>query len=389
MNLLGEVRSVVDRLREAETLAERLNDDRRRGRVGAAMTNVHALLGEFDDALVAGTRALEIGVRIGDPRIRIVAATYLAQTHYYRGDFARTVELTTENLAALPADWVSEYFGVATIPMPVYNRLWLVYSLVELGRFAEATQYSAEVIRLAEPTKMPFAVGEARISAGYIPLRKGDWTKARSLIEPAIAVLRTGNVSLNLPGALATSAWVLAQLGEQSEALTRLRESEQLLERQAARGLVNYHHMGRAALRLDMLDEARSLGERAVKHSPFRHGVVANALHLIGDVATHPDRFEAERGETHYRQALALAEPRGMRPLIAHCHLGLGKLYRRLGKQQEAQDHLATATIMYREMDMRFWLEQAEAEVRELAGHGRASAHLNRVRPWAMMMPLI
>ena len=56
-----------------------------------------------------------------------------------------------------------------------------------------------------------------------------------------------------------------------------------------------------------------------------------------------------------------------MRPLIAHCHLGLGKLYRRTGKPEQAQEHLRTATAMYREMDMRFWLEQAEAEMRELA----------------------
>jgi hypothetical protein len=64
----------------------------------------------------------------------------------------------------------------------------------------------------------------------------------------------------------------------------------------------------------------------------------------------------------HFHQALALAEPRGMRPLVAHCHLGLGKLYRRTGDRQQAREHLITATTMYREMDMRFWLEQAEAE---------------------------
>jgi hypothetical protein len=55
-----------------------------------------------------------------------------------------------------------------------------------------------------------------------------------------------------------------------------------------------------------------------------------------------------------------------MRPLVTHCHLGLGKLDRRLGKRQQAQEHLATATTMYREMDMRFWLEQAETEMKEL-----------------------
>jgi hypothetical protein len=42
--------------------------------------------------------------------------------------------------------------------------------------------------------------------------------------------------------------------------------------------------------------------------------------------------------------------------------LGLGKLYRSTGHHQRAHEHLTTATAMYREMDMRFWLEQAEAE---------------------------
>ena len=85
------------------------------------------------------------------------------------------------------------------------------------------------------------------------------------------------------------------------------------------------------------------------------------------DIAIHPDRFDAENGEAHYRQALVLAEPRGMRPLVAHCHLGLGKLYRRAGKRAQAQEHLSTATTMYREMDMRFWFTQAQTEIAALA----------------------
>jgi hypothetical protein len=56
-----------------------------------------------------------------------------------------------------------------------------------------------------------------------------------------------------------------------------------------------------------------------------------------------------------------------MRPLIAHCHLGLGKLYRRTGKREHAHEHLTTAATMYREMGMTYWLEQSEAEMKELA----------------------
>jgi class 3 adenylate cyclase/tetratricopeptide (TPR) repeat protein len=367
LSQLGEVRRSLERLREAEILAERLNDDRRRGRVCAFMTNTHSQLGELDEALAPGTRALEIAGRLGDLKLRILTTSYLEPAHYYRGEYERVVELATDNLAALPADWLYEYFGNAA-PPSVYDRCWLAMSLAELGRFAEAAEHEAEAIRLAEPTHHPFTVGLAyRGAAGTLHLLKGDWAKARSVIEHGIAVLRAGNVVLLLPSAVASSAWVLAQLGEASKALDRLQEGEQLLERQAASGYVTnlgwgYRALGRACLLLGRLDEARRLGDRAVKSSPRNPGFMADALHLLGDIATHPDRFDAESGETHYRQALAIAGPRGMRPLVAHCHLGLGKLYRRTGKRTESDEHLTTATTMYREMGMRFWLEQAERD---------------------------
>jgi hypothetical protein len=44
-----------------------------------------------------------------------------------------------------------------------------------------------------------------------------------------------------------------------------------------------------------------------------------------------------------------------------------GRLYRRTGKRQQAHEHLNTAATEYGEMDMRFWLAKAEAEMKELA----------------------
>ena len=56
----------------------------------------------------------------------------------------------------------------------------------------------------------------------------------------------------------------------------------------------------------------------------------------------------------------------GLLPLIAHCHFSLGKLYRRTGKQQQAHEHLAAATTMFREMGLTYWREQAEADLEGL-----------------------
>src|SRR5262245_21645581 len=184
-NLLGEVRRSLERLREAETLAAKLNDDRRRGRVYAFMTTTLSHLGELDEALVAGTQALEIAGRLGDLKLRLLTTIYLEQAHYHRCDYERVVELATDNLAALPAAWIYESFGSAT-PISIFDRYWLVRGLAELGRFAEAAQYAAETFRLAEPIHHAYTVGTAHFTAGWLHLLKGDWAQARSLIEHGI-----------------------------------------------------------------------------------------------------------------------------------------------------------------------------------------------------------
>jgi tetratricopeptide (TPR) repeat protein len=362
---LGEGRRFLECLREAEGLAERLGDDYRRGHVSAFMASAYAHFGELDQAVLAGNRTLEIAGRLGDVTLRMVATNALEQAHYYRGDYTRVVELAIDNLAALPAgERINEYF-LDVAPPSINDRYWLMLNLAQLGRFAEATKYESEAIRFAEATQNPSMIAYLHSAAGTLHTIAGDWTTARSLVERGIAAARPANITLLLGQLIATSARVLAQLGEAGEAVNRLREGEQLLDRHAARGYNlawTYQALGRGALQLGLLDEARRLADRTIETSPHHPGFAAHALHLHGDIATHPDRFDAQSGEAYYRQALALAEPRGMRPLIAHCHLGLGKLYQRTQKQEQVREHLTTAIALYRDMDMRFWLEQAQAE---------------------------
>src|SRR6516165_762991 len=224
---------MLEHLREAEALAERLHDDRRRGRACGLMTTVLSTLDELDEALVTGTRAVEIATRAGDSRLRIVTTSCLEQAYYYRGDYEHVVEIATENLATIPTEWAHEYFGLA-VPASVFGRAWLIMSLAELGRFAEAAKYEAEAIRIAEPTKHAHTIGWAHVAASMLHLFNGNWAKAHLLIEHWINIPGTLDVAVLLPWAVASSAWALAQIGEASEALSRVREGEQLLERQAA-----------------------------------------------------------------------------------------------------------------------------------------------------------
>jgi class 3 adenylate cyclase/tetratricopeptide (TPR) repeat protein len=359
---LGEGRQMLDHLREAGALAERLQDDRRRGQVYAVMATVHSSLDELDEALVTGTRALEIAERLGDLGLRIVAAGNLEQAFYYRSEYQRVSEFATDHLAVLPAGEVPEYSGLSVLPS-VFGRAYQILSLAELGLFDEAAKYATEAIQIAEPTQHAHTIGWAYFAASVVHLLRGDWAEAHARIEHWITMLRTGNVADLLAWALAASAWVLAQFGEAREASNRVRESEQLLEQQAERGIAGhcgwaYGAVGRACLLLGRLDEASRLGDRSVQYSRRQTGFTAHALRLFGDIATHPDRFDAASGAAHYREALAIARLHGMRPLVAHCHFGLARLYRRIGETEHVRENLIAATMMYREMEMGFWLTQ-------------------------------
>jgi hypothetical protein len=95
-------------------------------------------------------------------------------------------------------------------------------------------------------------------------------------------------------------------------------------------------------------------------------GHAALSLYVLGESILDADVPDMAKAEDQYRQAMALAGDLGMRPLIAHCHVGLGKLYRRIGSRQRAEEHLTTATKMMRDMEMGLWLENAETELKEL-----------------------
>jgi tetratricopeptide (TPR) repeat protein len=122
------------------------------------------------------------------------------------------------------------------------------------------------------------------------------------------------------------------------------------------------------------LEEAHALAERmlALAREHQERGHQAQALRLLGDIAARRDPSESMQAEAYYQQALALAKELGMRPLQAHCHLGLGSLYITTGQHEQARAALSTAIELYRAMEMTFWLLQAEAALAQIGGGGTA-----------------
>jgi tetratricopeptide (TPR) repeat protein len=120
--------------------------------------------------------------------------------------------------------------------------------------------------------------------------------------------------------------------------------------------------LGEAASLCGRPQEAWRLADEALRLA-WDHGERGNAawaLRLLGDLAA--DREQLSEAEPHYRDALALADALGMRPLIAHCHRGLGVLHRRAGDLDRARRELRVARDLYRDMGMTGWLERADSD---------------------------
>jgi tetratricopeptide (TPR) repeat protein len=117
-------------------------------------------------------------------------------------------------------------------------------------------------------------------------------------------------------------------------------------------------------------EDARPLAVSALELASSRkeRGFQAYALHLVGEVAAQHAPLNIKEAAADYHQALVLAEELGMRPLQAHCHLGLGRLYLKTGQREQAHRALSTAITMYQTMAMTFWLPQTAAALAQVEG---------------------
>ncbi|HZC03423.1 MAG TPA: adenylate cyclase, partial [Gammaproteobacteria bacterium] len=124
-------------------------------------------------------------------------------------------------------------------------------------------------------------------------------------------------------------------------------------------------YLSEAYLLTGHTDEASGLARSALAFARDLKawGNEAYALRLLGEIHAHQDPPAAEAAEAAYRQALALAEELGMRPLLAHCYLGLGTLYVKIGRLTQARAALSTAIEQFHAMEMTFWLPKAEASL--------------------------
>jgi class 3 adenylate cyclase/tetratricopeptide (TPR) repeat protein len=366
---LGAYERIIDRLQAAERLAQALDDPHRLRLVYTLLTHYFWSMRNLDRALDYGQHALALADSLGDYRSYVGANFVLAEVHYSLGSYGQAIAAFGQNVARLTGDRLHERVGGAVLS--VVSRRWLVQALAETGAFAEGITRGEEAIRIAEAADHPYSLVNACVASGYLYVIKGDVQKAIPLFERGLELSQAWDLRQFVAGLPLTLGHALALSGQVTTALSLL---EQVLAQapstawSAIMGGHSFVWLSEAYLLAGRLAEAKTWVTRALDESRERkeRGSQAWAAQLLGDIAMHHDPTESEQADTHYQHALTLADERGMRPLQAHCHHGLGTLYSQTDRLAQARAELSRAIDMYRDMEMTFWLPETEAKLAEV-----------------------
>jgi predicted ATPase len=371
LRLLGDYGRVLTYLREAESLAVALDDQRRLGQVSIFLSTHFYLLGAYDQAIAAGQHALTLATATGDGVLHALAHQYLGIAYHAQGDYRRAIDCFGQAVVFFDGARRHERFGQSILPA-VLSRAFLAACHAELGTFAEGRAIGEEGLRIAEAAAHPGSLMTAYQNLGQLALCRGDLPRALPLLERAMGLCQDANLSALLPGVVVvvSAAYTLAgRVADAVALLTQAMEQATATERPGLQARCSLP-LGEAQLLADRLEEAQALAERALALARAHQGRghQAYALRLLGAIAAQREPLENAPAEIHYHQALALAEELGMRPLQAHCHRGLGTLYAATGQREQARTALSTAIEMYQSMEMTFWLPQTETSLAQVEG---------------------
>jgi class 3 adenylate cyclase/tetratricopeptide (TPR) repeat protein len=366
--LLMQLDRRVEVVHEMKELAEVLGDTSRLVRALARTSNVLTHLGQTEMAVRNGRRSVELTSALSDPTLEMEARSHLGQAQLSSGAYEEAAANLRWGIAVLGVETDRRPLGYGPFPSVLY-RHFLVGCLTQLGEFDEATTVSREAVRIAEALDNPWSRALAYNAVAMLAVQRGDTSRAVAVAGRGLDLCNAYDMKFLWPRLASLSGYAMTLTGRFEDGVALMESALQasLAMRLAQDEAIRRAHASEGYLLAGRIREARdtALGALEFAEQHGQHGSGAWAHRLLGDIARLHPSLLPDSAAHHYREALRRADERGMRPLIAHCHLGLGKMHLRGGALEQAHEQLTIATTMYREMNMTYWLEQAEAEMRQ------------------------
>src|SRR5262249_56204359 len=110
-------------------------------------------------------------------------------------------------------------FCIWVSPPAVISRIYMVWSLAELGHFAEGSAVIAELMRLAEAVARPYSIASALTWGGAFYRRQGAFHTAIPILEQGLALCQTAGIALFSSVTVSTLGAAYAFVGRTAEAL--------------------------------------------------------------------------------------------------------------------------------------------------------------------------
>jgi class 3 adenylate cyclase/tetratricopeptide (TPR) repeat protein len=354
-------------LREAESIAERISDDRRLGRVINFLNSYYGIVGEHHRSIELGTRGLRINH--DDVELNTVTHYYMGVAFHHMGRYDQSIDFLRRALAVTQEErFKYERFGTANV-LSVICRIWLAQCSAQLGHFEDGKTLAEEAMTIAKEADHASSLAWAHVALGFTHLVQGNVDSAIRTLETSQKICSANNIQVLMPHIGSNLGYAYALAGRVDDALPLMEKADEqskLIGRKAAWAL-RLTWLGHASLLGRQIGKAREQAQRAVAlaSDAGERGYEAWARKLLGDVIQE-ELSNPSEAPNHYAASMALATELAMRPLQAHIHLSLGRLHRCENQIEKARTELSLALTSYRSMEMPIWIGAAEQELSTL-----------------------
>ena len=355
--VLGRFGEVGEWIYGAEKLAREIGDDTRLSNALNYLSSFHWILGQNQRAIELGKKALKLATSVNHFSYQVAIMCHLGIYYFNVGDYPKQIEIHQEVRKRLIGDDAFKQHGMASLP-GAFSPGMVVLGMAELGNFDKFEEIGHEALEIAEQVQNALTLTFVYNFIAMAYLRLGKVESALPLLEKCYELCCISQVQGMHSYSAGSLGYAYLLAREPKRALSILEEGIKKDYLQASfwptHPLIVLADAYRAERKFVLANDtaSRALG---LANERGERGFEAWVIFVMAKI--NADTGRIVDAKQWYQRALKQASDLSMRPLVAHCHKGLGNCYLKLGNETKAQLESKRADDIYRALGMTYWLE--------------------------------